>query len=134
MFGHNVPVFVHGYSRPVPDGDAFGWDWIGAFPGPWLRPAFVRKGYWGTEDERIPTPQALAETTPIIGELIDRFNVMLGLVETEIEHVHHVDLRHVLSSALPSGYKDDWANELHPRKHGFKALAATMAERIEEVL
>lgn len=134
LFDKRIPIFVHGYSRPVPDGDAFGWDWIGAFPGPWLRPAFVRKGYWGTEDHRVPEAEALAETTPIIGEIIDRFNVMLQLAELEMDHLHHVDLRSVLTNALPNAYKADWANELHPKKRGFKALAAAMAARIEDAL
>lgn len=133
MFGQRIPVFVHGYAKPVPDGDAFGWDWVTAFPGPWLKPAFVRKGYWGTEEVRVPTEDALRETTPVIGELIDRFNAMLIDVESELEHIHHIDLRPVLSNALES-YRDDWANELHPKKHGFKALASVMAQRIESVL
>ena len=133
LFGKTFPVFVHGYAKPVPDGDAFGWDWIGAFPGPWLKPAFVRKGYWGTDEARVPEEEALAETTPVIGELIDRFNEMLLAVEAEVEQVHHIDVRPVLSNEIP-GYKDDWANELHPRKRGFQAVAAAVASRIEDVL
>ncbi len=129
-FGHVIPIFVHGYAKPVPDGDAFGWDLIGAFPGPWLKPAFEALGYW----DDVLEEQALQSTTVIIGEMIDRFNAMLAGVDSEISHVHHVDFRPVLSNRLPDGYKEDWANELHPEKRGFKDLARAMAERIESVL
>jgi len=39
-----IPVVVHGYDYPVPDGRGF----LGGFgflPGPWLQPGFHRKGF-----------------------------------------------------------------------------------------
>jgi hypothetical protein len=42
--------------------------------------------------------------------------------------VTFVDLRGTLSQG--AGYKDDWANELHPTKSGFRAVAARIAARI----
>lgn len=134
LFGKQIPIFVHGYAKPVPDGDAFGWDWVGVFPGPWLKPAFVRKGYWGSERNPISKAEALAETTPAIGELIDKFNEMLASVESELGHMHHINLRDVLTNALPNGYKDDWANELHPKKEGFKRVAQRVSETLEAKL
>ena len=40
--GHKIPIVVHGYDRPVPDGRGFlgGWAFL---PGPWLEPGFRQK-------------------------------------------------------------------------------------------
>ncbi len=43
-FGRTIPVLVHGYDYPVPDGRGYvGGFWV--LPGPWLEPAFRQKGY-----------------------------------------------------------------------------------------
>jgi hypothetical protein len=39
-----------------------------------------------------------------------------------------VDLRGTLSQG--AGYKASWANELHPTKEGFRAVAAKIARQI----
>jgi hypothetical protein len=39
-----------------------------------------------------------------------------------------VDLRGTLSQG--AGHKDDWANELHPTKSGFRAVAAKIASEV----
>jgi hypothetical protein len=115
LFGRAVPILMHGYDRPVPDGRGFlGGFWI--LPGPWLEPGFRTKGF-----------ADLAETTTLIGELIDRFNLELSTIagSTGLEHLVHVDLRGTLSNQLPSrAYRRDWANELHPTDRGFDAVAA----------
>jgi hypothetical protein len=43
------------------------------------------------------------------------------------EHVAVVDLRPLLSNALPGGYKKSWENELHPTEEGFDAVAGEFA-------
>jgi lysophospholipase L1-like esterase len=113
-----IPVVVHGYDYPVPDGRGF----LGGFgflPGPWLQPGFQRKGFADVD----------ANTT-VVGTLIDRFNAMLRQLSRSdgFEHVRYVDLRDTLSHA--AGYKRDWANELHPTKSGFAAVADKIAKAI----
>jgi lysophospholipase L1-like esterase len=113
-----IPVIVHGYDYPVPDGRGF----LGGFgflPGPWLQPGFQRKGFAN-----------LDANTVVIGKLIDRFNAMLSQLagSNGFGHVRYVDLRRTLSHA--AGYKRDWANELHPTKSGFSSVAAKIAGAI----
>ena len=79
-----IPVLIHGYAYPIPDGRGFankkseGNLLFGLFdlldpliemdiPGPWLQPAFRNKGYF-----------RLKVTTDIMKKLIDRFNCMLN--------------------------------------------------------
>jgi lysophospholipase L1-like esterase len=119
VIGRAVPILVHGYARPVPDGrGVLGGAWI--LPGPWLRPGFHQKGYPDLEMNRAT-----------VGKLIDRFNTMLKQVVSTpgFGHVHYVDLRDVLKN--DAGYKDWWGNELHPTEKGFKAVTRRYVEVIE---
>lgn len=117
LLGEPLPIVIHGYDRPVPDGRGFlGGFWI--LPGPWLEPSFRRKGYL------LPTAQRL------MGELIDRFNAMLVdlVAESEFAHVRHVDLRGVLSDH--PDYREWWSDELHPTRQGFRAVASRLVEAL----
>jgi hypothetical protein len=101
--GHTVPILIHGYDHPVPDGRGFLGGW-GPLPGPWLKPGFDQKLY-----PNLPDNIALMTT------LIDRFNTMLQSVAQEpgAGTVRYVDVRGTLSNA-PANYEQFWANELHP--------------------
>jgi lysophospholipase L1-like esterase len=115
LLGSPVPILLHGYDHPVPDGRGFlgGWGWL---PGPWLEPGFREKGY-ANLDERIN----------IARDLIERFYAMLGevIATPAFAHVALVDLRGKLSVDLVDDrYRDWWANELHPTHDGFAKVAA----------
>ena len=123
LFGKAIPILLHGYDRPVPDGRGF----LGGFsilPGPWLEPGFLRKGF--DEDD-------LQETTDLMSQLIEAFNNQVSTVAggPGLSHVHYVDLRGLLSNELTAKkYKKSWANELHPTDEGFQ----TVAYRIDQAL
>lgn len=105
--GHTVPILVHGYDYPVPDGRGFlGGGWL--LPGPWLKPGF---------DEKLFSD--LNVTTQMMQSIIDRFNTMLmNLVqEPSFSNVRYVDLRGTLSNSL-TDYTNWWANEIHPNAGG----------------
>jgi lysophospholipase L1-like esterase len=115
LVGRTVPIVIHGYDYPVPDGRGFwGGGWI--LPGPWLEPAFLAKGY-----------EAMAARMPICREMIDRFNTMLASIagKAPFTHVKHLDLRNTLRS--DATYEEYWGNELHPTKKGFEMVAAKFA-------
>ncbi len=114
-----IPIIIHGYDYPVPDGRGFFGGW-GFLPGPWLEPGFRVKGYL-----------EMQQRSPIMRELIDRFNGMLEelAAEPEFEHVRHVDLRGTLSNEAGS-YKEWWANELHPTGEGFSAVTKKLVEAL----
>jgi len=112
-FNRTVPVLIHGYARPVPDGRGYlGGGWI--LPGPWLKPGFTQKGYG-----------SVAGNCGLIGTLIDRFNAMLQTLPATpgLGHVTYVDLRPVLATDPGGPYKKMWNDELHPTKPGFELVA-----------
>ena len=114
-----VPVLVHGYEYPIPDGRSMCW-----LVGPWLLPAFKRRGYHDA-DER----QVLAR------ELTDRFNEMLADIVgvSCFEHVRFVDLRG--SFPIPSEpHTDWWGDELHPNQKGYRRLAERLDEEIQALM
>ena len=114
-FGRTLPVLVHGYDYPVPDGRGYiGGFWV--LPGPWLEPAFRLKGY-----------ADMNERVRVMIDLIDRFNEMVASLPGQpgLEHVIYVNVRRTLSNELEGKrYKKLWANELHPTDLGFKTVAA----------
>lgn len=115
LTGTPIPIIVHGYDYPVPDGRGFMGGW-GPMPGPWLEPGFRVKGFEDLE-KRVALTQVL----------IDRFNTMLGGVAglQPFAHVTYIDLRKTLSHG--AGYKKDWANELHPNGDGFAKVTDKFA-------
>jgi hypothetical protein len=118
LAGRTVPIILHGYDYAVPDGRGFaGGAWL--LPGPWLEPGFRQKGYADT-----------VRRAALVRELIDRFNAMLGRVSKQpgFAHIRFLDLRGTLSGK--TDYKTWWANELHPTKKGFQAVAKKFAALI----
>ena len=113
--GHPIPIIIHGYDYPVPDGRGFLGGW-GPLPGPWLEPGFRRKGY---------TQMSVRKQMCIT--LLDRFNDTLASIagKPPFAHVKYLDLRRTLSNGTK--YKTDWANELHPTKKGFEDVTAKFA-------
>ncbi len=122
-FGRKVPILIHGYDYPVPDGRGFlGGFWL--LPGPWLDPAFRNRAYAGA-------PSGVDANTGPMHEVIDRFNAMVSSLpsDPDLPNVRYVRLTGTLS-AEPGQYTKDWANELHPSPDGFKRVA----KRFEQVL
>lgn len=122
-FGKKIPVLMHGYGYPVPDGRGFlGGFWV--LPGPWLKPGFVAKGY-----------HDLQQCCTILEDLIDRFNGLLQSIAGSpgLEHVTYVDMRPLLSNELPRVYKKSWTDELHPTDDGFKLVAGKLDQEINRV-
>ena len=116
--GRPIPIVVHGYDYPVPDGRGY-WGGWGPLPGPWLEPGFRRKGY-----------EVMTVRKEICVKLIDRFDAMLaGLAGVPpFAHVKFLDLRGTLPRG--SNYKDYWDNELHPTKMGFEKVTKKIAAAI----
>ncbi|WP_330256928.1 hypothetical protein OG874_21615 [Nocardia sp. NBC_00565] len=119
-FDKKIPIVVHGYDYPIPDGRGFsafkGW---GILPGPWMGPSFAAKGF-----------DVIPKRTAMMTDLIDRYNTMLTALAARptFGHVTVVDLRGTLESG--QRYRDDWENELHPTPEGFELVAAKFAEAL----
>jgi lysophospholipase L1-like esterase len=121
LVGTRVPILIHGYAYPVPDGRGF-LGGMGPLPGPWLQPGFYQKGFGRLED-----------CIRMMVQLIDRFNTMMKDVTSlpDFKHVRYVDLRGELTNG-PT-YKSDWANELHPSKSGFEKVTKRFADELAKL-
>lgn len=117
-----IPILVHGYDYPVPDGRGFFGGW-GPLPGPWLEPGFRQKDY-----------ADLPERIAIAATLIDRFNSMLqSIVATApFKHVTYINLRGTLSTKSKD-YRQWWGNELHPTRDGFAAVTRRFVETLRKL-
>lgn len=123
VIGSPVPILIHGYSGPVPDGrGVLGGFWF--LPGPWIAPGFRDKGFPDSDLQR---------RIEIVSRLIDTFNEMLIEIASlpAFPHVRYVNLR----GTLPTGanYKEFWANELHPTEEGFSEVTRRFAEVLQSL-
>jgi len=122
-----IPILIHGYDHPVPDGrplrDPDGHELIG----PGLQPIFATRGY--DIPNRNPDLNLARDVMRI---LIDRLNDMISTVAVDYRNVIHVDLRETLASHFksPRNYPRFWDSELHASKDGFDLLAAVVAEKL----
>ncbi len=118
-FNKSLPLLVHGYDYPVPDGRGY----IGVFGhylfGPWLEPGFREKNFID-----------LAARIQMMRDVIDRFNQILQTLPRRFSFVRYIDVRNTLSTSLPDDYKEWWDNELHPTEKGF----AKVTEKFVTVL
>ena len=116
-FKQTVPILVHGYDYPVPDGRGFLGGW--PFPGPWLDPGFREKNF------KLEDPNDLNQRVVMMKDVMDQLNAMLKSVTSDpaLSYVHYIDLRGTLSTDLKDdAYKEWWANELHPTEKGFEKV------------
>jgi hypothetical protein len=122
----DIPILIHGYAAPVPDGRPFliGWP----LPGPWLQPGFAAKGYLRDQ------PDDLARNTTVMADLIRRFNDRIARIPAEVRGsaiVRYVDARPAaINTVAGEAYKRDWANELHPRDVAFTRVAEAFHQKI----
>ena len=116
--GAPVPILIHGYDDPVPDGRGL----IGTAWRVWLKTGFEARGYH--------YQQPPVECIQAMAQLISRFCAMhqsvAGLPRFQ-DHVHAVDLRGVWSSA---DYRADLGNELHPTPDGFRRVTKAIAQAL----
>lgn len=124
--GSRVPIFVHGYAFPYPDGRGLlgTVDALGEGMAAWLRPGFAEAGYTGAALEA-PAQMAMKE-------LILRLNGMQEKVTAEMDATH-IDLTDTFPFPSQS-YTEYWANELHPTATGFVTLASKVATEIGKKL
>jgi hypothetical protein len=106
-----LPLLVHGYDYPVPDGRGY----LGVFGhylfGPWLEPGFREKNFTD-----------VAARIQMMRDVIDRFNQILQTLPRRFSFVRYIDVRNTLSTSLPDDYKEWWDNELHPTEKGFEKV------------
>ena len=143
-----VPVLVHGYASPVPDGRCFEpkdlrEKWAIADMS-WLKPSFEKKGYKLPKNNKDAYYKALKENAKAMNHLIDEFNKMLELLPDEFKgfaellpdeiggHVKYVNLRGCMSNEIERNkHENYWRDELHPTEKARKCLAKKFHEAID---
>lgn len=120
-FKRPVPILVHGYDYPVPDGRGF-LGGYGFLPGPWFKPYFEQKGYMD-----------ISANFATLRSLVDRFNSILERLPKDYPNVCYVKVVGTLSSSLsePRRYDNDWGNELHPTRSGFRRVSAEFQKALD---
>lgn len=97
---HTVPVLLHGYDHPTPDGRK------STLGGPWLGPTIVGEmGY-----------DAMVDGRTIMADLIDRLNNMMGSVAGSYGGwVHHLPLAGLMAAdpRFAADHTLFWQDELH---------------------
>jgi len=109
--GITMPIFMHGYDYPWPDGRGL-ISFLGWKVGPWFDDTFNHKNF---PNNNAADLKMRYDCTVLF---IDSLNTMLASLALHYPgRVFHANLTGTLRSAA------DWANELHPRNPGFRALA-----------
>lgn len=117
--GFNLTVVGHNYDFPNPDGR--GYSITGIIPGfsyvgPWLKPAFDRKGY------------SVNEGREIVKRILQKF----AQLQRDLEASHPGIFTAVnLQGTLSPLSTIDWDNEMHPTWNGFSRMAAKVHTAIQ---
>ena len=101
-------VLLHGYDYTVPDGRGFT---LADIPlnGPWLAKAMNARS----------VPPDLELRKRVMRILIDRLNTAFARY-AQPAGIYFIDSRDTLDPG--AGYRNDWANELHPTRRGFDRI------------
>jgi Dyp-type peroxidase family len=126
----HLPIFVHAYAYPIPDGDDPVCH-LKPFPplplgDAWLGPVFELKRLG---DVKL--------NTAVMQLLIKALNEMVAKVVDELKdaRLQHLDLRGHLDAHWDEkqAYKRHWEDELHANKTGFQLLAAQVDALLQAV-
>ena len=124
-----IPVLIHGYDHPIPDGRG---DMVLIDKtGPWLLPFFEARGY-----DIIHNSQRLTLASEVMQRLFDRLNAAIKNVAAAYPNrAYYVDLAGTLAKEFGDAdkYKLLWTNELHPNEQGFDLLAALIAKQLKDL-
>ena len=110
-------LFVHAYDFAVPDGRPVRVKFLFEILtlGPWMRPAFERRGIRDAVMQR-----------QVIRYLLEQFGeLMAKLDQTEFDNVIYVRTQGTLADG-------DWGDELHPTRAGFAKLAGKFQAALEK--
>jgi len=99
-YAPNVPIFGHDYDFAIPSGVH------PACTGPWVKPSL---DYCGWTDP--------VKAAAIVRAALTAFSALLVRLSADPNNNFH--LVHTQGTLAPA----DWANELHPTRNGFKAIA-----------
>ncbi|MCP3391338.1 Dyp-type peroxidase [Bradyrhizobium sp. CCGB12] len=130
----SIPILIHGYDHPIPDGRPL-LDFGGhVFAGPWIQPILAQRGY---NIPAFPTGSAdLTRAREVMRRLINRLNDMIARLADDHRKIYHVNLTGKLAERFgdPANYATLWDNELHANDEGFDVLAAVIAAKLRELV
>lgn len=116
----NCLIVTHGYAYVQPSGKPTKF-WL------WPIPLNVTVGPWIRKNLELVGIDTAAAQTEVVKYLIDRFNEMLQKVATNQPRFVALDNRSTLGP-------NDWSDELHPTRDGFKRIAKSFYDALKKVL
>jgi deferrochelatase/peroxidase EfeB len=131
----DLPILIHGYDFPIPDGRGVTKFGIPLAIGPWLQGVFLEKKI--SEDLG----------RQIMQKLIVNLNEWIHEIITDTQHFSQAEMKrlHLLKFygviekqagySLPPdvGYKRYWANELHATDDGYNIFAQLIIDKLVEI-
>ncbi|MBL8376748.1 MAG: hypothetical protein JNM79_02665 [Burkholderiales bacterium] len=114
--GRAIPVIMHGYADPIPDGRGAG------DKGPWIKPHL--EASFSTLNDRFKFMQLV----------IGRLHALQTHLAKRYKGMFSVDLRPALTSKIdPPQYKMLWQDELHPTAAGYQRVAQRYGWELKKV-
>ena len=110
-----VPIFIHGYDYPIPDGRYMTVLWKKF--GPWLKPRLEAFGYSNLNVNK----QFSDKLIDWLNE--DVINKACNLMTSSGINVHHLDIRGTLNVGSGQSHVRYWADEIHPNREGYELIA-----------
>jgi lysophospholipase L1-like esterase len=123
----DVPILIHGYDHPVPDGR--GDKLLIATSGPWLLQIFEQRGY-----DLLHNAEHRALARDIMRRVYDRINAAAKRVAAAYPNrAYHVNLAGTLAANFGDAnkYQQLWNDELHPNEQGYDLLATPIAQQLK---
>ena len=105
QFASGILMLTHGYDHAIPRKN-----------GKWLGKSLAARGF--AHDEPL--------SPKIVAFIVDRFNDMLKMLDAEIAHLRHVDVRGAVNGR--------WYDELHPKAAGARDVAKLFEHEISKLL
>ncbi|MEH6457195.1 MAG: SGNH/GDSL hydrolase family protein [Cocleimonas sp.] len=122
---HDIPMIVHTYDYPTPNNSPSRFFGIGLL-GPWLHPAMT--------NAEIPKNDWIALSDYLFDRLGNRL-LALSKNPNRIPNFHVIDTRNTILRAKKNqtGESEDWLNEIHPNKNGYKKIARLIEQQLKIV-
>ncbi len=107
-----IDFLIHGYDYGFPSGKSFH-----GIVGPWILPTMGMKNITEKDEQKY-----------IIKTIVDKYNVMLKGLESELSNFHHIDIRGMFPN------KEEWHNEIHLTEKGYLKVARRFHDKLVKIL
>lgn len=122
---HDIPMVIHTYDYPTPNNSPSRFFGVGLL-GPWLHPCMMNAD--------IPKNDWAPLSDYLFNRLADHL-LTLADGPNKIHNFHVIETRNTISRAKKNqtGESEDWLNEIHPNKNGYKKISRLIEQKLKIV-